>query len=123
MASDEHQELVKKLIDNFKAKGLTILCAAYEGYDECSKQGRHEPDVVAKDSTGLFYIGEAETCESLSDEDTGEQFADFSDRIMSSDKRKIPFYIALPKGCEKELLQTLQDLGIKSRSNIYYFLF
>jgi hypothetical protein len=123
MASDEHQILVKKLIDHFELKRLTIQCAAYEGYEECPKYGRHEPDVVAMDSSGLFYIGEAETCGSLSDEDTRRQFEDFSNRAMANDKRKILFYIAIPTTCENELLQLLDDLGVRSRDNIRYVTF
>jgi hypothetical protein len=123
MASDEHQILVKKLIDHFESKRLTIQCAAYGGYDECPKYGRHEPDVVAMDSSGLLYIGEAETCGSLSDEDTRRQFVDFSNRAMANDKRKIPFYIAIPTTCENGLLQILDDLGVRSRDNIRYVTF
>jgi hypothetical protein len=123
VASNERQILVKKLIDNLEAMGLTILCAAYTGYHECPKQGRHKPDVVAKDPTGLVYIGEAKTCESIFSFDTGEQFQDFSNRVMPDDKRKIPFYIAIPKVCEEDLLQALEDLGITSRKNIHFYLF
>ena len=123
MASDEHQVLVKKLIDHFESKRLTIQCAAHEGYDECPKYGRHAPDVVAMDSTGLLYIGEAETCDSLHDEDTRRQFEDFSNRAVATDKRKIPFYIAIPTRCENDLLEILDDLGIRSRDNIRYVTF
>ena len=99
MASEEHQEIVKGLINHFESKGLTIICAAYEGYDECKKEGKHEPDVVAKDSSGLHYIGEAETCDSLDDPDTEEQFNDFSHRKMTKSEKSVPFYIGIPKDC------------------------
>lgn len=123
MASKEHQEIVKSLIDHFKKKGLTIICAAYEDYDECGKKGRHEPDVVVKDSSGLHYIGEAETCDSLDDTDTEEQFQDFSNRQMKDSKKDIPFYIGIPKSCEQELLDKLKELDIEDRENISYMLF
>ena len=123
MASKEHQEIVQGLINHFKKKGLTIICAAYEGYDECEKRGRHEPDVVAKDSSGLHYIGEAETCDSLDDTDTEEQFEDFSNMQMKDSEKDVPFYIGIPKSCEQELLDKLKELGIEDLDNIYYVTF
>ncbi len=123
MASNEHQEIVKGLINHFKKIGLTITCAAYEGYDECEKKGRHEPDVVAKDSSGLHYIGEAETGDSLDDTNTEEQFKDFSNRRMKVSKKDIPFHIGIPKSCEQELLAKLKELGIEDRKNIFYVTF
>ncbi len=123
MASNEHQEIVKGLINHLKKKNLTIICAAYEDYDECEKKGRHEPDVIAKDSSGLHYIGEAETCDSLDDTDTEEQFKDFSNRQMVDSKKDVPFYIGIPKSCKQELLAKLKELGIEDRDNIYYVTF
>ncbi len=123
MESNEHQTLVKKLVDNLEAMGLTILCASITGYNECPKQGRRKPDVIGKDSSGLLYFGVAKTCDSLSSFETTDQLQDFSNRVMSEDKRNIPFYIALPKKCKEDLTQTIEDLGITSRDNIHFFLF
>ncbi len=120
MASDEHQSLVKGLIDEFEAKGKKIICADYGEYPRCEKIGRHEPDVVARDSSGLEYIGEAETCDSLNNKDTIEQFTDYSDRVMTSDQRKVPLIIAIPSKCEIDLVQTIKTNGLGSRTNIYY---
>lgn len=120
MASDEHQRLVKELIDEFKTKGRKIVCADYGEYPRCDAVGRHEPDVIARDSDGLEYIGEAETCDTLNNTDTIEQFTDFSNRVMKGDARKVPFFIAIPKSCENELVQTIKKNGLASRTNIYY---
>lgn len=122
MASGEHQNIVKGMIASFEKDGLTIQCAALNGYDECSKYGRHEPDVVAKDSSGLAYIGEAETCDSLTAQDTKEQFEDFATRHMTKDGRDVPFYIGIPKGCENKLLEVLGELGLR-KSNVKYITF
>ena len=119
MASDEHQTIVLGLINHFKKKNFSIICAAYSGYSECDKQGRHEPDVVAKDSSGLLHIGEAETCDSLRNEDTIEQFKDFSSRSMTNDKRVVPFYIGIPKGCEDELLSVLKENSLTAENVLY----
>jgi len=123
LVSHEHQKIVQGLIEHFKKKGFTIICAAYDDYDECPKKGRHEPDVIAKDSRGLHYIGEAETCDSLNGEDTGEQFQDFSNRQMIKDKQDVPFYIGIPKSCEDDLKTTLKNLNLWNKDNIHYVLF
>lgn len=123
MASDEHQELVRKLIEKFRAMGLTIECAAYTGYDECPKKGRYEPDVIGRDSSRLLYIGEAEICSTLDNSDTLEQFDDFSNRSMNSDGRKVQLRIVVPKSCESHLNKVLASNGLASRTNIRYFAF
>lgn len=122
MASDEHQMIVKRLIDHLQNKGLTITCAAYTGYDECEKVNRHEPDVMAMDDSGLIYIAEAETCDSLDDDLTKEQFQDFSDRVMTGDKRKVPFFIGIPSSCESRLLEILHNLGL-CKDNVFFVKF
>ena len=121
-ASEEHQRLVKALIDQFTKDGFRILEAAYEEYDEPKKTGRHEPDIRAyNDSEELVIIGEAKTCDDLSSETTKEQFIDFSNRSMSkgkSESRAVPFHIITPKSCSDALLSKLKELGLEGKPNI-----
>lgn len=116
MASTEHQKMVQKIIDEFKSKGLTITCADHEDYDTCGKTDGYIPDVRAKNpESGLNYIGESETCDSVSIEHTKEQIKAFSNRKMSGGKSKgenVPFYIAVPKECHDELEEVLKELGL-----------
>jgi len=121
--SDEHQKLVKALMDKFTRDGLGILEAAYEGYSEPQKEGRHEPDIRAYDmATELLVIGEAKICDDLSSGRSKEQFQDFANRIMSTGKcenQAIPFHAITPKKCEDELIAVFEELGILNKPNVH----
>jgi len=122
MSSVEHKRMVKKIIDEFESKGLRIGCADYNGYNTCDKTNGYIPDVRAKDdSNELNYIGEAETCDTVKSDHTKEQIKAFSGRIMMDGKSKdtkVPFYIAVPKECESDLEEVLQELGLADKQNI-----
>jgi hypothetical protein len=121
--SDEHQRLVRALIDKFTSDGLEIVEAAYEGYPQPQKEGWHEPDIRAFDkANGLIVIGEAKRCDDLTSDRTKEQFQDFASRIMAkgkSEQQAIPFHVITPKKCENELLSLLEDLGILKKPNVF----
>ena len=121
MASDEHQTMVKAAIDYFTSKGFQILHADYTGYSECPAIGRHAPDVIALDSrTGIHYVSEIETCESLHDDDTKEQFEDFSTHATENGRgRLIQFHPLVPSSCYDELIQVLRELGVYPRDNVH----
>jgi len=112
-ASVEHQRMVKGLMDKLKELGFRITHAAYEGYNEPYKIGRHEPDIIAyKDEEELTAIGEAKTCDDLDEQRTEEQFQDFSNKVMPRGKsqgKSVPFHIIVPKKCETELYQKLVE--------------
>jgi hypothetical protein len=121
-ASDEHQALVKALMDKFVNDGLSIEKAAYAGYEEPYTVGRHEPDIIARDSsTELLYIGEAKLCADLSSERTQEQFEDFATKFMSrgrSQNASVPFHIIAPTSCAQAVWTILGQLGLDRRANI-----
>lgn len=121
-ASDEHQTLVKALIDKFVNDGLVIIKAAYEGYDEPYKIERHKPDIIAKDSnTDIVSIGEAKLCDDLTSDRTKEQFEDFSSRVVTEGKSKgatVPFHIVVPKSCPDDVVSVLAKLHLGDKSNI-----
>jgi hypothetical protein len=120
--SPEHKRLVKALIDYMSSLGFTTTCASYVGFNQCSEIEGHIPDVRGKNNDELNAIGEAKTCDDLDNERTKEQFKVFSNREMSGGKSKgidVPFYIAITKGCEKELEEVLHNLGLDKKSNIH----
>jgi hypothetical protein len=120
-ASDEHQRLVKALMDLFEKDGLKIVEAAYEGYSEPIKQGRHEPDILARNSDGLLVVGEAKRCDDLNSARSREQFHDFSNRVMPKGKLEgttVPFHVITPKKCKAEIWEVLRELGLSDKKNI-----
>jgi hypothetical protein len=121
-ADNEHKKLVKGLIDYFKTKGLKIISASYEGYEKCEIIGNHEPDVIAqKPNEDTYYIGEAKTCDNLSNDRTREQFEDFGNTVMlkkGATRTYLPFCIAVPQKCIEELEKNLADFGLSMNENI-----
>ena len=122
MSSDEHQKLVKGLIDYFDSKGFKIISADYGEFEKCEKIGSHEPDVIAYHMDNDQYnIGEAKTCEELETEKTREQFEDFGNAVINkigSERKFIPFSIAVPQRCMKKLELVIEECGLKLNGNI-----
>ncbi|MFB5630185.1 MAG: hypothetical protein ACE5RN_01190 [Nitrosopumilaceae archaeon] len=122
MNDDEHKKLVKGIIDHFEAKGLKIISAAYDGFKKCEIIGNHEPDVIAKKpNEDDYYIGEAKTCEKLTNERTREQFEDFGNTVRLTEgatRNYLPFCIAVPEKCIDELKSYLTEIGLGMNENI-----
>jgi hypothetical protein len=122
-ASNEHERLVKTLIEKFLKDGFKIRQASYPGFNEPEKAGRHAPDVRAyDDKAGLNVIGEAKTCDDLTSDKSKEQFEDFSSRQMTEGKSQgkvVPFHVIVPETCEQQLAVVLQELGIVNKPNVY----
>ena len=122
MEDTDHKKLVKGIIDHFESKGLKIISAAYDGYEKCEIIGNHEPDVIAqKPDEDYYYIGEAKTCENLTNDRTREQFEDFGNTVMLKEgatRTYLPFFIAVPKKCIEELEKNLVDFGLSMNENI-----
>ena len=101
MDENEHKKLVKGIIDHFIEKGLKIISASYDGYDKCEIIGNHEPDVLAqKSNEDFYYIGEAKTCDNLTNDRTREQFEDFGNTVMLKEgatRTYLPFLYSCPK--------------------------
>ncbi len=119
---EEHQRLVRGLIDYLDSKGYKIVSADYGNFEKCEKIGSHEPDVIAYHMDNDTYtIGEAKTCEDLDSEKTREQFEDFANAVINkigSERSLIPFCIAVPKICVKELEKKIKDYGLSLNGNI-----
>lgn len=119
--SPEHQGLVQALIYHFKNKlGYDIVGADYPGYDAPGTHGRHRPDILAKDRTGLIHIAEAKLGDDIANPDSKEQFVDFSNRVMSNDsgtvaRMAVPFHIVVYKKDEPKLKAVLNQLGLGAK--------
>ena len=123
-ASEEHQALVKALIDKFVTDGLTVVKAAYEGYEEPYAIGRHEPDIIATNAYELYSIGEAKRCDDLTSQRSREQFEDFSNSHMTSGRSNgvtVPFHIITPKSCEQATSLVLSQLGLTAKPNVRWW--
>ena len=122
MNNDEHKKLVKGIIDHFEAKGLKIISASYDGFEKCEIIGSHEPDVIAQKSIeDNYYIGEAKTCENLTNDHTREQFEDFGNSVILKEgatRVYLPFCIAVPEKCIDDLKSFLTEIGIGMNENI-----
>lgn len=115
---DEHQRLVNLLISAFQKEGYTILRATSGNFPEPYKIGRHEPDIIATDQSGLIIIGEAKTEDDINSDQSQEQYLDFSNRIMSEGLLKgkhISLHIIIPKNSSPSLRQSLTNLGISNK--------
>ncbi len=122
MNNEEHKKLVKGIIDHFEAKGLKIISASYDGFEKCDIIGNHEPDVIAQKSNDAnYYIGEAKTCENLTNDRTREQLEDFGNAVMLKDgatRIYLPFCIAVPEKCINDLKSYLTEIGLGMNPNI-----
>ncbi|MDH3564210.1 MAG: hypothetical protein OEM53_01270 [Nitrosopumilus sp.] len=123
LAKDEHQRLVRKLMEHFEDDmGLIVTCAC-SGYVNCEKTKSFEPDIRAFDNnTGLHYIGEAKTCDNLDSQHTKDQFLEFSNRIMTGGKSHgvdVPFYIIVPEDCKSHLFKVLEEIDLSKNDNIH----
>jgi len=108
-----HQKLVAALVNHFRTKlGYTIVSASINGHTEPDERGRHEPDIVAKDSRGVLHLAEAKVGDDIFSETAKEQFIDFSSRIMTGSNIPVPFHIVVYKEDEPTLINRLNQLGL-----------
>lgn len=107
-----HDQLVIDLANALIKEGLTITHVALPGYQNPPKFGRHEPDIVATDLSGLIHLGEAKTDNDIDSDHTREQLEDFSSRYMIIDKRMVPFHVVVPKHLYEKLDNKLLGMGL-----------
>lgn len=107
-----HDQLVIDLANALIKGGLTITHVALPGYQNPPKFGRHEPDIVATDTSGLVHLGEAKTDNDIDSALTEEQLMDFSSRVMTVDNRKVPLHVVVPKHLYEKLDHKLLGMGI-----------
>lgn len=85
-------------------------------YNECNFPRppsvlRHRPDIIGRNTTGNFAIGEAKTKNDLNGNRIKEQINDFSN-LLNNDNTKMPFYMSIPESCDMKLKKIVADLKI-----------
>lgn len=115
---DEHQQLLNALSTSLRGRGFEVIYQVGSQGREPFAIGRHEPDLIARDSSGLLIVGEAKTGADLDTQRSREQFVDFSSRIMSEGilkGKEIPFHIIVPEENSARLRQILASLGLSHK--------
>lgn len=99
----EHDQLVLMMARYFKGLGYSEIKADIPGWTQpagifwtSSPDKKYVPDLTCKDSEGNFLILEAETCGTLEDAHTREQFKIFRAHANNSGGR---FEVVVPKEC------------------------
>ena len=117
----DHDSLVKALIDLFSQDGKKVQFARYQGFKAPMKINRHPPDVVAIDPKNeVEFIGEAKVCSELTDNMTKEQFEDYSNQIIKKGHfagASVPFYIMVPWECQTKIKEIFRQNGITLGKN------
>lgn len=114
-----HGQLIGRLLHELaNSRGHSILAASYPGFNEPFKCGRHEPDVISVDTTGLQHISEVKTGDDLNTEHTREQLWDFANRVMKNDGRSVPFIVLIPAAYQQKLREVLNELGLLNKDNV-----
>lgn len=123
MNSTVNEFLVESLITHFKKSGLDVKYANFSGFSSPQKIKLHAPDVLAFDpKQSLVHIGLVKNKEQLEDQETLEQFKEFSRRMMkigASEKVQVPFYIAVPKECGNMVKGIFEKAGIPWKDSIH----
>ena len=122
--SQLHKKIGKAVIDYFGSQRWRVTAAAYEGYDEPPKVGRHEPDVIAVNTGRVIVYGEAKTGDGdIGTQHSREQYHDFSSRVMKGSGAPCPLYLCLPTTHKPELQRVLAEEGLARKSNIHILVY
>jgi len=105
-----HESLIKTRVRGYQAAGHTRIKADHiDGYDEPKQIYDHIPDITSwKD--GVFYVTEAETCDSFNDE-TVEQWEDFE--RYAGEHNNVKFHVVVPESCLKEAKKFAEENDIE----------
>ena len=102
-----HKNLIVAMVKLFVDKGYTVKAdhISYEGGIPDDYGGKR-PDIYAiKNDKEKFFL-EAETCDSISSQESKEQWQVFSSKI------DVKFWMIVPKECLKELKEKLDEWKI-----------
>ena len=100
----EHDQLVLMMARYFKEHGFTDIKADIPGWKKPesiywtnSPQKKYHPDLTCYDPKGVYVVLEAETCSTLSDQHTEEQFRIFRAHATNVNGR---FEVVVPRSCQ-----------------------
>lgn len=101
--SSEHDQLVLMMAQYFKKLGYSEIKADITGWTKPDNifwtnlpDQKYCPDVTCLDTNGIFVILEAETCSTLNDTHTKEQFEIFKAHAKNKGGR---FEVVVPRTC------------------------
>lgn len=115
-----HQRLTAALLELWKQKGIRTVAASIPNYPEPTKVSLHEPDLYGVDSAGQVYIGESKVGNGdLTTDHTREQLREFSDRVMTSTRKPVDFYLIVPEAALARAQQTLIEEGLHLKRNVH----
>jgi len=102
----KHERLIRALAHEYESKGYYVK-ADHIGHPHGRPPliGNHVPDIAAYVKGKLCIIAEAETCDTISDNDTRYQWSDFNESVYS-------FHVIVPKACLKEAENQARMWGI-----------
>ncbi|KAF6243841.1 hypothetical protein C6988_01360 [Nitrosopumilus sp. b1] len=120
--SENHNDLVKGLIDKFDENGFEVICANYGEFKEPEEIQGVKPDVIAWDSENeLYHLASVIEPEELTDEKTNRRVETLSNLMMSNGKStrtRIPFYLGIPKQKSNQIEKFL-DKNNAEQTNIF----
>lgn len=109
--SGEHEKLIKDMITTYQGKGYTNIQADLQGFSQPSTINGFIPDIVAKKPGGIWIVLEAETCGSINDSHTAQQWTAFYNYTT---KNSYEFHVIVPKSCKNDASTKLNQLGLSA---------
>ena len=98
--SPEHEALVRMMAEYFRSKNYRGLKADLAGWPTPDEISGCIPDVTGiRPDTNVFVILEAETCDSIIDSHTEEQWKAFYEYVSHGARE---FHVAVPRQCGSE---------------------
>lgn len=118
-SQQEHDNLVRMMVRHFDDLGYTNIKADLEGCElKPDEIDGHIPDLICNknDTYGTKIILEAETCETISDDHTEDQWTSFRD---AADEEGGEFHIVIPRICDsssgrEKVKERLEELEIEA---------
>ena len=114
--------MVKKMISQFKDKGLDILYGKCEGYPEPPEIQDVKPDVIGWDAKKeLYHIGMVADSDTVSSSDAEKKMEVLAGQMMgvgNSEGERLPFYLGYPKETENTVNDKLQQIDPATKENV-----
>ena len=94
----ENEELVKNMADNFQNKGLEILYAMCNGYNEPADVQGVKPDIIGWDSEQeIYHLGIVADSETITFDSTKEKMEILAKMLEHQKENICPFMLELQK--------------------------
>lgn len=117
-----NEDMVKNLADNFQNKGLEILYAMCNGYNEPADVQGVKPDIIGWDSEQeIYHLGIVADSETITFDSTKEKMEILAKMMMgvgTSEGKHLPFYVGVTKDASDIADKKLQETNLLSQGNI-----